>query len=193
MKAVINFLAGPRAVAAKRPSSGRRGHPPPNFATVRIASEKASSGAPRVNARRGGVFPRGASVVGRDALRSDVIRAASSECAVQPSALGRRESGGSHAQAHCAEQGKPVDRAGASATKNRLDPRLERCRVFGQTHRTATGPAIAAVFRPAIPEFGDNRDRYLKYLQTTAISCSSGDVLGSFRPAAQPRVGLQIG
>jgi predicted dithiol-disulfide oxidoreductase (DUF899 family) len=34
-------------------------------------------GAPRVGARRSGVFARGASVVGRDALRSDVSRAVS--------------------------------------------------------------------------------------------------------------------
>ena len=62
-----------------------------------------------------------------------------------------------------------VDRAGAGATKNRLDPRLGRCRVLGQTDRTAIGPAIAAVFDQLSSEFGDNGDLSLKYLQTTAI------------------------
>jgi hypothetical protein len=60
------------------------------------------------------------------------------------------------AQAKAADRGPPnmasgVDRAGAGATENRLDPRLESCRVFGQTDPGRTAPASAALFRPAIP------------------------------------------
>jgi hypothetical protein len=54
-----------------------------------------------------------------------------------------------------------VDRARAGATENRLDPRPEGCRAFGQTDRAATGRATAAVFRPATPEFEDSRELYL--------------------------------
>ena len=201
MKAVINFLAGPRAAAAQRPSSGRRGHPPPNFVTVRIDQEKRAA-EPRIS--------RSSSTGLIGGLR--LIRIRQIPAASRNAASPRRNVAERDPHTRDFSSRPPYDRQGASSRLCRrrrcqqLDKRAERllCRddrarrtrrhphrrscprrgapggirpavgtnpiAFGLPSgdgpvvfdmgtsafmltdaRTATGPAIAAVFRPAIP------------------------------------------